>query len=328
VKLGSDLKKLLSITTSFVTALSFCILPACAGNTAAPSQLQALQSTTPDFDKEIEVLLSLPEEKIDIGSAALTLEKEIYPELNVDVYSALLDHAVGRARTMTNGSTSPDQRIRVLNTLLYKIIGINYAFSDPNGDRNLRVRHLKGVLDTKRGNCVSMTRLYLAIAQRLGYPVYAVHVPDHIFVRYVDPNLEEQNIEASSNGGYISDEKYIKDLQISERGIKSGAYLKTLSNKEYLALLIAENAIYWGKHGDINRAIKYLEYSVKLYPHSPEINDNLGIAYLDYSKKFKGEEAKRYAAKSQFYQKQAIELGLAALPRKDYIKQMNFDVIR
>jgi len=308
----------LLIAISFITAIFLCTLPACAGNTAVSSQLHAHQSTALDFEKEINALLSLPDDKIDIGIEALTLEKEIYPELDVDVYSALLDHTVERARAMTEGSTSPEDRIRVLNTLLYKIIGIQYYFSDPNGDKNLRVRLLKGVLDTKQGNCASMTLLYLAIAQRLGYPVYAVYVPDHMFLRYVDPNLKEQNIETSSNGGYMSDEEYIKKLQISVRGIKSGAYLRSLTYKEYLALLVADNAIYWGKHGDTKRAIKYLEYSVRNYPHSAEINDNLGLAYLDYSKHLEGEKAKKYAAMGQFYQKQAIELGLVILPREDF----------
>ena len=306
----------MSIAISFIIAIFLCTLPACACNTAVSSQLYAHQSTASDFEKELSALLSLPDDKIDIGSAALILEKEIYPELDVDVYSALLDHTVARARTMTGDSASPDHRIRVLNTLLYKIIAIKYDFSDPNGDKNPRVRLLKGVLDTKKGNCASMTLLYLAIAQRLGYPVHAVYVPDHFFLRYVDPNLKEQNIEASSNGGYISDEKYIKEFQISERGIKNGGYLRPLSYKEYLAILVAENAIYWGKHGDTKRAIKYLEYSVRIYPHSAEVNDNLGMAYLKYSKSFEGEEAKKYAAMSQFYQKQAIELGLVILPRE------------
>ncbi len=253
--------------------------------------LQSRTAIAADFEKEIDALLSLPEEKIDIGIAALTLAKEIYPEIDIDVYSALIDYEVGRARTMTNDSADPDYRIRVLNALLYKIIGIKYDFTDPEGE-NFKNRVLNGLLDRRRGNCASMPVLYIAISQRLGYPIFAVAVPDHLFVRYVDSNLKEQNIEASGQGGYISDGEYIKELQISEKGVKSGAYLRPLTNKELLARQVAENAIYWGQHGDIKRAIKYLELAVKASPGSPEINDRLGKAYLLYSQNLEGGRGK------------------------------------
>jgi len=175
------MKKINRYLSFCVTAIFLYTLTSCAGSTALSSQLHVHQSTTTAYEMEIAALLSIPEDKIDIGTAALTLEKEIYPELDVDVYSALLDHTVGRAKTMTGGSADPDYRIRVLNTLLYKIIGIRYDFKDPYGDINLNVRLLKGVLDSRKGNCVSMALLYLAISQRLGYPVYAVRAPDHIF---------------------------------------------------------------------------------------------------------------------------------------------------
>jgi regulator of sirC expression with transglutaminase-like and TPR domain len=320
-----DLKKLLPIGICCVTAVLLSTLSAFAGEKDS-AQLFTSQSLPPDVEKEIDALLSMPEEKIDIGIAALTLEKEIYSALDIDVYSALIDHTVGRAIIMTNGSTDPTQRITVLNKLLYEIIGIKYAFSDPFGEKNIKVRHLKGVLDSRKGNCVSIPLLYLAIAQRLGYPVYAVLVPDHLFLRYVDPSLKQQNIEASSNGGYMSDEEYIKELQISEQGIKSGAYLRPLSQKEFLARLVAENAIYWGQHGDIKRAIKYFEHSVKVLPNSPEINDNLGRAYLIYSQHLEGEEAKEYVARGQSYKAKAIELGLVRPSREAYIKRLKEEI--
>ena len=301
------LKECLAVAICFLTIIFF----------------QSRLAFASDFEKEIESLFSLPEEKIDIGITALTLAKEIYPEIDIDVYSALIDYEVGRARTMTNGCTDPDYRIRVLNTLLFQIIGIKYDLADPEGE-NFKNRTLNGLLDRRKGNCASMPILYIAIAQRLGYPVYAVPVPDHLFVRYVDSNLNEQNIEASGGGGYISDEDYIKELQISEKGIKSGAYLRPLTRKELLARQVTENAIYWGQHGDIKRAIKYLELSLNASPSSPEINDRLGRAYLLYSKSLEGEEAKEYVTKGNFYKSKAIDLGLVMPPQSsDFLMDNN-----
>ena len=77
-------------------------------------------SFSADFTKEIDRLLALPEERIDIAIAALTLAKEIYPDLDVKVYSAKIDNMVKSARIITKGQTDPDYRIRALNTYLYK----------------------------------------------------------------------------------------------------------------------------------------------------------------------------------------------------------------
>ncbi len=186
----------------------------------------------------------------------------------------------------------------------------------------MKNRLINGILDSKKGQCVSTPLLYIAIAQRLGYPVYAVSVPDHFFVRYVDPNLKLQNIETTGGGGYSSDEAYIRDFHISEQGIKSGAYLKTMSHRELLADLIAGNAIHWGLQGDIKKAISYLERCAKMNPTAPGIIDNLGRAYLTFAKSLSGREAEEYWAKGMSFKEKARKLGLVRLPREEYIQMV------
>ena len=122
------------------------------------------QSFASNAGKEINKLLSLPEKDIDIGIAALTLAKGIYPDLDIKAYSEKIDAMVAAARIVAKGSTDPDYRIRALNTFLYKYAGIKYDMSDPNAEK-LQNRYLNGILDTKMGSCVTMPILYLAIAQ-------------------------------------------------------------------------------------------------------------------------------------------------------------------
>jgi hypothetical protein len=42
---------------------------------------------------------------------------------------------------------------------------------------------LSDVLDSRRGNCLGLTALYLVLAERVGAPADAVRVPGHVFVR-------------------------------------------------------------------------------------------------------------------------------------------------
>jgi regulator of sirC expression with transglutaminase-like and TPR domain len=233
--------------------------------------------------ESVERLSSLSEDQIDIGRVCLLFAKEAYPDLNVDEYSGKLDQMVKEIQRLTGDNTDPDRRIRALNTYLYQRQGFHYDHEDPYGQK-LKNRYINGLLDTKSGSCFTMPLLYLALAQRLGYPVYPVSAPQHLFLRYVDPKLKMQNIEATGGGGYASDEDYAIDMEIPSRGIETGAYLKTMSYKDLLAELFVENAVYWAKNHNAPKAIRYFEESLKLNPHNAEVYRIFGNFHFELAK--------------------------------------------
>ena len=268
---------------------------------------------------EVRDLSTLPENKIDIGRAALILAKEIFPQIDIAAYSAKIDEIVAGVRKTTNGSDDPDYRIRALNTYLYKIYGMHYDKSDPyvKEDKN---RFINGVLDNRKGSCVSMPLLYLSVAQRLGYPVYAVTAPQHIFLRYDDPALEMKNIEATNGGGYSPDAEYIATLQASSDALAHGTYLRTLTYREYLGLLIEQNGIHWGMHGNNEKAIEYLETAIKLNPRAADSIRSLGIACKIQSKKMIEPFSSAYASKANICFEKAKQLGATDLPLEGYVE--------
>lgn len=157
---------------------------------------------------EIEEVLALPEEKIDIGIAALVLAKEIYSNLDVAAYSRKIDVLAGKVRWLAKDAQDPEQRIRALNTVLFLHEGFRYD-RDPLSRNRQEYYFLNGILDSKQGICYTLPLLYLAVAQRVGYPIFPVAAPDHLFVRYAVPGFKEQNIEVTSGGKYFPDETYI-----------------------------------------------------------------------------------------------------------------------
>lgn len=132
------------------------------------------------------------------------------------------------------------------------------------------------------GQCETLPMLYMAIAQRLGYPVYAVHAPEHSFLRYVDPSLPGGaiNIEVSGRQiSWLSDAGYAHWLNINDRAIKSGAFLRTLTRRQWLGLLLEENAVVFSKAGYWDRAILYVKKAQELDPQDPYYPKNLAQAY-------------------------------------------------
>lgn len=281
------------------------VLVLCAFGMFAAEASFGKQTVTPAIQQQLE----LPEHKIDIGIAALTFAKEIYPDLDIQSYSRRIDVIAGKARRLANGTQDPETRIRVLNTVLYLTEGFHYDHSS-DAQNKQETLFLNGILDTKQGVCYSMSLLYMAVAQRLGYPVYPVAAPDHIFVRYVAPTFTKQNIEATSGGKYFTDVSYIEDFSVSQRGLKSGSYLRTLTYREFLGHMLAANAVALGRKGKAIRAIAYLRKAIELDPRFADYYDNLRIAHTTVSAAVDDvDRAVFHWEKAEYYAKKAKELG-------------------
>jgi regulator of sirC expression with transglutaminase-like and TPR domain len=232
----------------------------------------------------ITKLLSLPEDKIDIGTAALTFAHEIYPDrVDIAAYSRKLDQLAAEARKIAGPLAGPDRLRVAINTVLYQNEGYHYNFA-PGAMDNYAAYFLPAVLDTKLGTCTTMSMLYLAVAQRAGLSVYAVSAPEHNFVRITNPNASYPNVEATSGGGTKTDAHYIEQFHISSAAVKSGTYMRTMTHREYLGLLLAINADYYVHKGEVDTPIKFYKMALQLNPHIDVATIGLMMLYMRKSR--------------------------------------------
>lgn len=264
------------------------------------------------FSEPVNALFDLPESQIDTGRAALLFGREIYPHIDVDEYSRRIDvmaQEASRYVTRYSRPDDPETVVRALNTYYYKGWGVRYDKSPAarTKRRNWFVHH---ILDAKEGNCVTIPMLYMAFAQRLGYPVYGVEAPEHMFVRFVHPQLKMQNIELSSEAGAATDAHYAYTLNISDKAIRNGVYLRTLTRRDYLAILIMQNALAISEQGDEDRSIRYLEYGTFVDPRNALFLKNLSAAWVRKAWAAKSPAREEECARIgwQYYSK-AIEMG-------------------
>ena len=278
------------------------------------------------FPSDIKTILSLPDDQIDAGVAAITFAKEIYPNIDKEAYIARFNDEVNVAKTTIDqfGKYDPISIIQALNTYFHFKFAAKYDLS-PNGRNNKDNYFLTGMMDRHMGQCMTMPMFYMAIAQRLGYPVFTVQAPEHTFVRYVDPRLPGgfQNIEVSGQGiTLLSDAGYIHWLNINQQGIKSGAYLRTLTRRQWLGILLLQNGVVFSHEGRDDRAILYFKKAHELDPQDPYYPKNLATEYHTKSKQAKTPAtADRFLTMSQQQFELAYEMGWVhdpdALTRED-----------
>ena len=120
---------------------------------------------------------------------------------------------------------------------------------------------IHGVIDRRKGTCVSLPVLYVALGQRLGYPIRGVAVPGHTFCRWDDPVTGERlNIEAANLGGLTDhDDEYYRHwpYEVDPRWEREHHVLKSLTMREYAAVMVGCLGAYYQVKEDYPSAIRW-----------------------------------------------------------------------
>lgn len=258
--------------TLFVTAaaaVAMFLTAAAFGASLANGDKQGLRSYT------IDGVLRLTDEEIDMGTAALILSREWGAQRTTHVYRAKIDQfAEDILKKLRDKHIRADWRaIPVMNEYLFGEQG----FTSVDNADNPEDLFLHTVLDKKRGYCLSLSVLYLAVGERLGMPLYGVVVPGHFFVRY-DDGTKRYNIETTSKGAIVEDQHYIDKFKPPHRD--TTLYMKNLTPKQTLGCFFNNLGNSYMDVGDIEKAFEVLQKAVQINPLLHEANMNLGNIYL------------------------------------------------
>jgi len=258
-----------------VLILFFCVLIF-----IAPGQSKAEQLANTDkqglYAKSIERVLRLDEDEIDLATAVLMISEQWNDNVYGRKYLSRLDDMSYELLSILKDKKTPlnHRAIAVINEYLFKEMG----FSSVDEATNPNDLFLHSVLDKKRGYCLSLSVLYLSIAERLGLPLYGVVVPGHFFVRYDDGQVRF-NIETTSNGGYSTDENYIEEFNVPEDGDES-LYMSNLNKLQTLGCFFNNLGNSYDEVGNTDSAKMALERAVEINPGLAESHLNLGNVYL------------------------------------------------
>lgn len=224
---------------------------------------------------DLEALSGLPESQVSLERALLLAssvgESDLY---GISVDPAGVGEKIGglAARFLPRaGAGDPRTLVSALNRFLF--VEERYAYDANAGDPENYLPNR--VLSRKRGNCLGLTMLYLAIAERAGIPLRGSYVPGHSFVRY-EGEGRRINIETAERGAERTDERYSQDFRLSD----GRPYLRTLGKKEMIGVYLKSlGAAYARKGGMEEKAVRIYRAAIAFYPDLPDAHYNLGISY-------------------------------------------------
>ena len=162
-----------------------------------------------------EHYLSRDGAQLDVSEGSLIIARDLYPEIDIPKYLYLIDEMVQELETRIHGNDDPHNLIQMINEYLFEEQGFQYEAG---------THFLNKVLDDKRGSCVGLATLYIALTQRLDIPCCAVNIPQHVIVRFSDGNTRI-NLEMQHGGKILPDAWYIENWGIGADAIQTRAYL-------------------------------------------------------------------------------------------------------
>ena len=184
-------------------------------------------------------------------------------------FDAIVDELIIRLE----GVEESQAKIAIINNYIFKELDFSYDHSRLHNS-SLDTLLMGRVLKRRKGNCLSLSLIYLCIAERLGISYYGVAVPGHFFVRYRDRE-NKINIETTKWGESLSDRYYQRYM----KGFDDQFLMRTLSKKETLAFFLCDIANQYKLRGKHEQAIDIFEVVLKIIPDYAGAYTNLGNVY-------------------------------------------------
>jgi regulator of sirC expression with transglutaminase-like and TPR domain len=119
----------------------------------------------------------------DLFEGFFLLSKFRYPELNKQYVNNQIDKIKLDAWLELNFQLASLDKVRILNYVIFDMHGFKGNAEDYHSPDN---SYINRVLETKKGNPISLAIIYSIIAQRLNIPVFGVNLPQHFILAYKD----------------------------------------------------------------------------------------------------------------------------------------------
>lgn len=127
--------------------------------------------------------IKLWKKKQDLEEGLFLIARLKNPGLEVKKYKVILDSYAERVAAKLKSSSSSDEIIEAINTLLFKeeaFVGNQIDYYDLNNN------FIHSVLESKTGNPIMLSSIYILIARRLNLDIKGVGTPGHFIIKFED----------------------------------------------------------------------------------------------------------------------------------------------
>jgi regulator of sirC expression with transglutaminase-like and TPR domain len=226
------------------------------------------------FTQEIQQ----PDAQISLERAALYIAQEEYPTLDVEAYLNGLDTMAADVLEQLPATQYPMKILRTINQYLYEDLGFTGNRTEYYDPRN---SFLNEVIDRRMGIPITLSLVYLAIAERIGFPMIGVNMPGHFLIR---PAVEEMEVFVDPfHQGEILFAQDCEDLlvKVFDRRVElRPEYIESVGNRQFLGRLLTNLKVIYINQKSFSKALDALDRILLLFPDSAlELRDRGVLNY-------------------------------------------------
>lgn len=209
---------------------------------------------------------------MDFAEVMVAVEGIINPSGDGDAMLAKIERMVAHIQTAIPADAEEWDRIGAMRQYIYEPGYWNgnnafaYDHDDPFG-QEFGNRLLSDYLNDRRGNCITMPLLIIAIGQRMGLDMRPSLAPLHMLVRFTDADGRSVNLEATSGAGRARDQYYRDKFPITDEAIANRVFLATLTNEEAVAVIATPVVEYLIKQKRYHDAMAVADILLEHYPN-------------------------------------------------------------
>ncbi len=125
----------------------------------------------------------------DLLQGALIINRYQYPDLNEQHIINQIEEIKREIWFNLQYEMSSIEKIKLINHVFYHQYGFSGNTKNHHDPQN---SYLNQVLESKKGNQISLAIIYATLAQKLDIPVYGVNLPQHFILGYIDENNDDK----------------------------------------------------------------------------------------------------------------------------------------
>lgn len=217
------------------------------------------------------------EKNINLAKAALYIAQEEYSDLDPEEYLNALDTMAEEIAERLPSELYPLRVIQCINNYLYEDLGFTGNNDDYYDPRN---SYLNQVIERRTGIPITLSLVYLEIAQRIDFPMVGIGMPGHFLIR---PDFQDVGIyvDAFNEGEILFKQDCEQRLsQIYQQPVTlSPNLLEPVTPRRFLSRMLMNLKMIYLNRGEWQKALASIERILLLFPGTPTELRDRGLLY-------------------------------------------------
>ena len=135
-------------------------------------------------------------EEADLLEGFILISRYRYPDISSEYIKKYLEKIKQDIWIELNPNLTAFEQIKVFNKVFFEMYGFRGNANNYHSPKN---SFINTVLESKKGNPLSLSIIYMIIAQMLEFPIHGINLPNHFVLGYVDPHLSRLSGNSKSS---------------------------------------------------------------------------------------------------------------------------------